>query len=302
LARRFTYRLLLFLAPWLVYAAAIVVIDPFDLFQVADVVPEKVKLATSLRMDPALWTLDHFKNGSCANVLLGDSRMYRLAVQGYCNASLPGAHLKEIIDTFWYLDSRTRLHDVVIGINFDIYNASRNRDRVEFVRSVRTNPLLYFTNLTIAKAAAYNVYYSLLRKDPQIGVPNMSPDDFWKVQVGPTTDRFYGWYTYPEEYRSALKKIAAHCRQSDIRLRFMILPVHADLQQRVADYGLQQQYALFKEDLSSIAETIDFDLVNDMTKDRDNFTDPYHVTNKTAELIVREVWNGPLTDGRVLQQ
>jgi hypothetical protein len=302
LARRFTYRLVLFLTPWLMYAAAIVVIDPFDLFQVAHVVPSGIKLATSLRMDPALWTLDHFKSGSCADVLLGDSRMYRLAVQGYCNSALPGAHLKEIIDTFWYLDSRTQLHDVVIGINFDIYNASRNRDRVEFVRSVRKNPLLYFANVTIAKAAAYNVYYWLLGKDPQIGVPNMSPDDFWKVQVGPTTDRFYGWYSYPGEYRSELTKIAAHCRQSDIRLRFIILPVHADLQQRVADYGLQQQYSLFKEDLSSIAETIDFDLINDFTKDRGNFTDPYHVTNKTAELIVREVWKGPLIDGRVLRQ
>jgi hypothetical protein len=299
---RFITRLLLFLSPWALFIGLILLIDPFDVFPISRFIPESVKLRTSSQIDPVLWQLGHFKAESCRNSLFGDSRMYRLSVQSYCNVALPGAHLKEIIDAFWYVDSRTHLDDAVIGINFDIYNASRHRDRVEFVRALQRNPFYYFTNRMVLEAAAYNLYYTVSQGDPQIGTPRMSRDEFWQVQVGPTTGRFYRWYSYPEGYRTDLKKIVEHCRALGIGLRFIIFPGHTDLQQRVQDYGLQKEYELFKRDLSSMAQTIDFDYPNNFTKDRINFTDPYHVTEDAAKLIVQDVWGENPKIGRVLSR
>lgn len=71
---------------------------------------------------------------------------------------------------------------------------------------------------------------------------------------------------------------------------FIIFPTHVELQRRVYDFGLEGYYRQFKDDLSALAPTFDFDYPNAITEDRANFRDPYHFTDPIGQKIVHQVW------------
>ncbi len=300
--------------PLVVYAAAIAVIDPFDYFRLDREIPLKVKLETSVRLNPCLWKMIEFQRDPRPNLLLGDSRMAelqeddvsRVAGRPFANMAYGGASLNEVIQTFWFANSVTHLREVWIGLGFHMYNDYNYTTRTEAFTSIRKNPLLYFTNRTVVKCAAYNLFYTFDKRDPGIGVPQGTPEQFWNEEVGPLTANWYTRYVYPRIYHRELKEISDYCVKNGIKLGFIIFPTHVDLQRRVDDFDLQDYYARFKTELAELGSTYDFDYRNALTEDRKNFHDPYHFTEPVAEEIICQIWqrgtscNGTPKPGRLL--
>jgi hypothetical protein len=293
---RFLKKLFLFLSPFVLYAAAVMIIDPYNFFNISHLISDAQKRPIAHLHYP-LWKMTEFRRQPIGSVLLGDSRMgaisttaiEKVANEGYYNFSYGGGTMEEVINTFWYADSLTKLKNVYIGINFNLYNAFARGDRTEDYRNITENPFRYFVHLSVLKAMWFN-FIAALGWKVEIGVPQMTRDQFWKRQLQISAAGMYRKYEYPQRYHDELKRIVDHCRDNKIKLVFVMFPTHLDLQNRVVDFGLEGERERFGRDLAELAPTYDYDFPNEITKDRENFEDPFHFHERIMEMLVQDLW------------
>ncbi len=303
----FFRKAILFAAPIGIYCLLIGLIDPFDYFE-SRLVPDQIKLKTSVPLNQCLWKMIEFNRAPMPNILLGDSRMGlfdagmvdRASGEPYFNYSFGGATLQEIDDAFWDATSRIHLRKVYVGIDFNLYDDYNVTHRTDTYHTIKQDPLLYFVNRTVVRAAYYNLKYLFSGVDPKFGVPTVSREEYWRETVGPFLTAAYSHYVYPVRYRRELLRMAEYCRKHGIDLTFIIFPTHEDVRRRLRDFHLEPQFAAFKCDLAGIGKTIDFDFANDLTTDSRNFRDPLHYTRPVVEMLANEIWRGPLVHGRVV--
>lgn len=307
----FLKRLLVFSVPFWLYILFIAVSDPFNYLGGPSIVSNEVKLRTAYPLNYCLWEMPAFARHSSENLLLGDSRMVavnakrvkELTGMEFFNLAYGGATIREIVESFWFASRRANLRRVYIGLNFNLYTDYEQFDRTAEVLAIDQAPELYFINRTVLKSALYGVAGQYWNYDPQIGVVKQDREAFWQNQLGPVTNAFYARYVYPRKYHAELQKIADYAKAHAVELAFIIFPTHVDLQERVGVFGLESEYTRFKRDVSSLATTYDFDYPNEMTANRDNFSDPYHCVHKVVDEIIHEVWGGQLKYGiRLLAQ
>lgn len=305
---KFFKKTTLFSIPFLIFIIGIVAIDPYNYFNYSRIISDEVKKSTSQKLQYCLWKMIDFKRQPCPNILLGDSRpyaiktgkIYEIAGQPWFNFAYGGGSLPEIIKTFWYAVKIADLKNVYIGLNFNLYNSFNCLDRVTEAKNIIHNPFLYFCNTLVVKASYYCLVEQLLHKDAGIGKPAMEKEAFWRVQLGITTNNFYGRYQYPTRYFQELEKIAEYCSKNKINLIFIIFPTHIDLQKRVADYNLSQQEKQFKDNLAKLGIVYDFDYPNEITLKKYNFTDPYHCNSDISDQIVEEIWGKKVQYARII--
>ena len=303
---RFLQRLAVFSIPFGVYFAFIVVVDPFAYLNIVHTARER-KIANASALNQCFWKMNEFRQRPVPRILLGDSRMLPirpemlLAKTGdeYFNFAYGGSSLQEMIETFWFASRLTKLREVYVGLNLNVYNDYNYTDRTAMFTTINTNPALYLVNRTVLRAAVYDVYSWATRTDLKIGVPNMSREAFWQEQLGPLTAAYYTSYVYPNKYKRRLDEIGVYCKAHGIRLRFIIFPTHVELQNRVHDFHLERAAAQFRQDLAHMGQTFDFDYQNDITSKKENFSDPYHYTEPIVPVLVREVWLGQPQYARV---
>ena len=148
------------------------------------------------------------------------------------------------------------------------------------------NPLRYYLSTFITKESLLNLYNNMKGQDLKIGTPNMTKEEFWEYQLGPSmTGNFYSQWSYPKNLIEKLQDVKRICKQRDIDMLILLPPTHVDLQQKVKDYGLENEYAQYKINLSSIAPVFDYEL----TKNKDLFNDPYHFIGTIGESIVSDI-------------
>jgi hypothetical protein len=305
--RRFIFKSVALASPFLAAAAMIVVVDPYNFWRVIHVVPDDIKMKTSVALNPCIWRMLEYRRSPRPNILLGDSRMgalsqdevSRVSEQPYANLYYGGASLNEMIDTFWYAASLTKLQNVYMGINFTLYNDYNYTARTETVRAMLENPLLYFTNRSVLKAAYYNTQMALGSADPRIGVPTVDRDRFWQQTLN---SGYYRQYVYPVRYRKQLSSIADYCRNNSIRLHFIIFPQHVDMQARINHFHLQEEYGKYKRDLAEFGATYDYDYKNELTVKAEDYRDPIHFTPRVTSVLIREIWSGPMDIGQQIRR
>lgn len=294
--KRFLKRLAVFAAPFVLYMVVILLVDPYNFFNVSHVMPNELKKPVS-HLNYPLWKMIEYRRQPVPNVLLGDSRMNaistetvrRITGQNYYNFAYGGASLEEMIRTFWFADSHARLRNVYFGISFYVYNQSANGDRTDDYRRINKHPLLYFVSPSVVEGTWYDIL-RCLGGEVEIGLPDMSPERFWEYQLQTTASERFRRYQYPNKYREELARIATHCRTNGIRLVFVIFPTHTDLQQLVRDFHLASQESRFLHDVAQLAPTLDYNFPNDITIDRSNFKDPFHFRKELMKLLVEDIW------------
>ncbi len=294
--------------PICVYGLAIGLIDPFDYFE-SPLIPDQIKLKASLPLNECLWKMIEFRRLRIPRILLGDSRMglfdpnivKAAGGEEYFNYAFGGGTIQEISDAFWNAASVTQLQKVYIGIDFTIYDDYDVTHRTDTYHAIKDNPLLYFVNRTVVKAAYYDLKYFFSGVDPKFGVPTVSREQYWAQTVGPFLTATYSHYVYPTRYRAELLRISQYCQNHGVKLTFIIFPTHEDVRRRLSDFHLEQDFERFKCDLAGIAPTIDFDYRNELTTDKRNFRDPLHYTRPTVEMLANEIWRGPLVHGMALK-
>ncbi len=307
-AKRMLRRLAIFSIPAVGFVIVIVLIDPFNFFGVSPAVSTKLKRQTSFKVNYALWKTIEYRRDPAPHILLGDSRMLSIntdavdSITGkrFYNFAYGGGSLREAIETFWFAAGCTRLESATFGINFAIYNAANDKNRVAEAEGIMSNPLLYFCNMNVLISTEKILRALVTGRTPGIGVPDMNPDEFWQHQLTGPARGYFGAYRYPGEYREELREIAAYCRAEGIDLRFVVFPGHTDLQSKFSEFGLDTEYARFKADLAEIAVTYDFEYENELSSDRARYRDPFHFGDEYEEIIIRSIWGTDRTWVRVL--
>lgn len=273
------------------------IVDPYNYNQKFNLQFDKEKV--SYRMNYRIYKLLEFKNSPSNNILLGDSRtdnistkeIKRISGEEYYNFSYGGGTLQEAIDSFWYAAKVSKLKNVYMGINFNLFSDNNNMDMVEEAKSTIESPVNYYFNSFILKSSFYNLEYKLFNKNPYSEEPSMDNETFWAYQLSDEiTGDFYSKYKWPNNYLKQLKEIKTYCDENNINFVIWIPPTHVDLQNKVKDYKLEKEYSDYKIVLNSITSVIDFDTVNEITTNKENYKDPYHFNENIMKLLVEKIW------------
>lgn len=300
-------RLMLFSIPFLVLAAIILAIDPFNFFNVATIIPDEIKRPVAMQFNPPFWKLSKFEKDPKEFILIGDSRMAPLETDvikdisgdDYANLGYGGASIQEGIGTFWFVTKLVKPKKVFIGVNPEKYNGYEITDRLSSYNSVRENPALYFVNQAVWESAYYDVNGYLTGAKFTVGTPQMTKEEFWQDDLA-VTAKYYQKYADPKNYRRQLLEIADYCRKNNIDLSFIIFPTHADSQQLIVNANFQPQNAAMRRDLQACGKVYDFDWLNELTENKDNFEDPVHTTKPVRQIIIQEIWGNQLKYGKLL--
>ena len=101
--------------------------------------------------------------------------------------------------------------------------------------------------------------------------------------------------------RSSLDEVDDFAKEQGIRLTFIVVPHHVDFRQVLYTYGLEEDEKRFLTFLSSLhAQVVSYDFSNEITRKRESYKDPVHYTDDVGNLIIQEVWKGPVRVGRTL--
>lgn len=298
--------MLLFASPIIVCGLFVLYIDPFNYFELFKQIPVKVKKEIVWRYNSVLWTSIDYAHSPCPNIILGDSRADRISVdylkqktgKQYKQLTATACKINEIADYFWFANSKTKLESVYIILNFNMFNMYAFANRIVGAEAAIKNPLLYVFDRNVTEAS-YSVFkYVYLNKTNIVKNPAANKDDFWTWSLNKWPYQQYGKWKYPVNAYQRLKEISEYCRREHIDLVFIITPHHVDYQKKVTEFMLDNEQAKFKYDIAQLATTFDFDLDNEITRNRDNFSDPVHF--EKTDLMIDEIFSGKLHYGKLL--
>jgi len=295
--------------PAIVWTALVLVIDPFDYFNLSHVVPNEIKRQNAQEINTLLYHLIREAHSPSDNLLIGDSRtanlpideISRIAGRHYTLLTANALKLNEVVDLFWLANSYRKPTNVYVGINFSMFNEYAYADRVPAANEVVGNPLRYVFSRSTAQAVLYVSEAYLSRHAVVSSTPPMSRDAFWNYMIKVRAADWYAKYKYPVNLHARLRAMADFCKSNGINLVFIIVPHHVEFQNRLWDYGVTADKVRFLAAMADInATVVDYDYVNEITLSRGNFTDPVHYNPAIGNLIANEVWTGHYKVGRVL--
>jgi len=282
--KKFLLRCFYFSIPIVVYAVIILLIDPFNYLNNTLLFTYEEKEQIASKFDPRYWKVIDYKYSKSNTIILGDSRsgfdmayFKKKTGKNAYNFSLLAATLDEVIEGFWYISKNNpNLEAAYIGINFNLYNKYNNKNLLS--NAVQKNSLAnYIFESVCYKVSYYLVSAKLSGKVEEIGKPTVSAAEFWKQQLDADATKYYSLYKYPDNYYKKLGEIANYCIKNNIKLTFFSPPTHIDLQQQIATFSLEKENEQFKSDIKSLATFIDFEYANELTSDKSNYGDPFHV-------------------------
>jgi len=175
-------------------------------------------------------------------------------------------------------------------VNFSIYNEYSSLNRCLETKNIFNNKLLYFINQSTIKSTTYLLKDKFTNSKTDIERPNVNKEKFWDQQLNHTSRKVYETYKYPKVYYDSLLNITKYCQEKNIELKFIIFPIHSDLQNKIEVFGRNNDLIKFKKDLKGLGEVYDFHLNNDKNKNRDNFKDPFHYTQTYMRELILEVF------------
>jgi hypothetical protein len=299
--RLFVTRLAIFVVPWILYALAVVLVDPFDKFRVGHLVPETSKAMAAPVFNNGLWKVIRFEQDPGENITLGSSQMNNIKVSlikdvsglDYRNLAINGGSLVDIIQMFWFAESKTTLRRVCIGVNISNFNRATDRDLLSGALATERSALSYVVNRDVLAAGANLVAATYFGGSLRSDAPAMSKDAFWEREITYGTARNFFNYRFDEDAFLRLQEVAAYCRTHGIDLKFLILPSHQEVHAQIRAFGVTAAWAGLARRLSELGRTYDFDVDDGTTSDRARFNDPFHFDQSVARAIAERAFAQP---------
>ena len=309
-----------FAIPILIWIGLLSIVDPFNYFQLNNFITIKSKEKTAKKFNSLLYNTIAFKNNPSPNIIIGDSRIKRfppesikkLSGDDYFILHSNAAKLNEIIDLFWLTNKKIKLENVIIGINFNLYNEFAYANRVSEVEEMIQNPLLYIFNGNVMemtfKAAIYHfsniaipdVKRNIMLKQELNGKSYKDKKVWWDYNIKTVAKNQYSKYKYPKKIKERLNEVNKYCEDNDINLIFINVPHNVEFSNRKNDFNLSSAEAQYKKDISEFGTVIDYDFSNQITNCKKCFTDPIHTNDSINLLMVREIFSDSLIIGKRL--
>lgn len=297
--KKFTSTILLFAVPFIFILIIMSYLDPFNIIhEEKDSKMEELKKNISYKINYPLYKLQEYSYHPTEIIILGDSRANKLSQQAFdsingeqvTNLAYGAGTMEEIVETFWIINEMHKLKKVYIGINFNLYNALNNGNRVKDANRLRNNKVSYLTSKYCIKSSFYILKSLITGGKVDIEKPPFSKEEFWEHQLITSGPSFYQNYKYPSTIKKDLVEMSRYCHDNNIKLVFFIPPTHIDLQDKIKEYHLEKENEQFKKDLISLNMPLyDFDFENIITKNKQNFSDPYHFTRKLVPILVNVI-------------
>jgi len=297
--KKFIIKSLFLLLPLFIWSLVIIVIDPFNYLNYSELIDNERKKANADKLNQLLYRTVDFINAPSSHLLIGDSRTKALPSElilektgiYYKKLNTNAAKLNEIIELVYLANETKKLEHVVIGINFSMFNEFGYDNRVESLKSILDNPLLYIFNIDVAEVIFHIIKAELTGKNIDTSPP-MSKEEFWRWTIEEKSYHWYGKYKYPEKLERDLISLDQFAYENDIRLTFIVTPHFKGFRDKIIKYELIDEEIYFKNLIRSFrADVIDFDFDNSITENPDNFTDPIHYSHEVGEIIVNEIWD-----------
>ena len=296
----------IFILPIIAWICIVVIIDPFNYFNLNKTISQQSKEKSAQKLNSLLYNSLQFKNHPTTSVIIGDSRIRRLPTErikeltgdDYYILHSNAAKLNEIIDLFWLTNKYAKLENVIIGINFNLYNEYAYSNRVADVQEMIRNPFIYIFNWSIAETvylALKNEFYGIQKND------RINKEKFWEHTISNVATNHYSKYRHPHSILKRLREVGTYCLENKINLSLIIVPHHKEFHDRLVDFNLTKEEIQFKEEISSIGKVIDFDYPNSITNCKRCFTDPIHTTDSISMIIVNDLFTDSLVVGKLLQ-
>lgn len=303
--RNYLLKTLLFAIPFIVYFLFIFIIDPHNFVNIIHVINDVDKKAIISRNDESsprgnmLWRTLKIKRNPPKKLIIGDSQGAKIDVKliekvsgekvfNYC---VPGASFQTLFDMFWLAAGQTKLEKVYFCVAFMNYNAERSYNIFHFAQDYIEKPYLYFITKENFFDAIANVNYQI-SKDPKIlqnSYEYMPLDEMNRVAQS-RLNLFFENYTYPKSYFEELTKISNYCKDNNIALKFIILPVYKEVNEYLEAHNLIEMNKRFKEDIKSLGDTYDLDLPGDIKERREYFGDFFHLRDNKLNELTEQIW------------
>jgi len=297
---------LYFSIPVILYFLFIFIIDPYEFVNVFHVIEDDVKIEVLNRCDESsprgnmLWKVLHFERDPVKNVLIGDSQgkhikeslIKEFSGKDFYNFCVPGGSYETMSKIFWFAAENVKLESVYFQVGFMNYNAVRSYCLYHFAQDYIDKPYIYFTTKEIFFDSYFNLLYQTT-KNPKIVENSYVHEDISvldKIAIK-RLELFFSEYVYPQESYNELKKISEYCKQNDIELNFIILPIYEGTHTYLAEHNLTDMEKRFKTDINSLGYTYDFDVKGEITRTRENFIDFFHPRDFILDELTREIWS-----------
>ena len=296
---------LIFMLPVLAWITIVVIVDPFNYFNISQKISEKAKLESAQKLNSLLYNVIDFKNSPSPHIIIGDSRIRKLPTDrikelsgdDYHTLHANAAKLNEIIDLFWVADAYSELENVILGVNFNLYNEYAYSDRVTDAKELIKNPLIYIFNLDVLETvylAVKNEFFGIKKKEKRNGKL------FWEYTINTVASNHYSKWKKPENTLKRLKELSDYCTQKNINLTLLIVPHHKEFHDQLIKYDLSKAEINFKNKIKEIGKVIDYDFPNRITNCKDCFGDPLHATDSISKVIIEDLFSDTLIIGKVL--
>jgi len=309
-----------FAIPILIWIGLLSIVDPFNYFQLNNFITIKSKEKTAKKFNSLLYNTIAFKNNPSPNIIIGDSRIKRFPLESikklsgddYFILHSNAAKLNEIIDLFWLTNKKIKLENVIIGINFNLYNEFAYANRVQEVKEINTNPLLYIFNGSVLEITSKiifnhitdlgfpNISRSIMLKKAMNGKSTLDKQAWWNFNINTVAKNQYSKYKYPKELKDRLEEVSIYCLKNNIKLTLLNVPHHKDYRKRIIDFQLEEEEAIFKNDIKKIGNVIDYDYENSITECKKCFTDPVHTNDSINLIMAKEIFRDSLVIGKKL--
>ena len=296
-----------FILPIIAWICIVIIVDPFNYFNVSNTISKNENEKSAQQINSLLYNTINFKNNLTNSIIIGDSRIRKLPTEeikkltgdDYYTMHSNRAKLNEIIDLFWFSDSlyfaanSTNLENVIIGINFNLYNEYSYSNRVTDVEKLLNNKFIYIFNWNILET----VYLDLFGLKPK---EKKNKDKSWDYIIKTIAKNYYSKYKHPKETLLRLEEVGIYCKANNINLVFLIVPHHKEFHNRLVKFNLVDEEENFKNDIKNIGRVIDFDFPNLITNCKSCFSDPMHTTDSIGKIIVREIFSDSIIIGKEL--
>jgi len=295
----------IFITPIIIWIIVVISVDPFNYFNISKSISQESKTESAQKLNSLLYNLIEFKNNPEPNIIIGDSRIRKLPTDrikeitgdNYYTLHANAAKFNEIIDLFWEANKYSKLENVILGINFNIYNEYAYSDRVSDAKELIENPLMYIFNQDILET----VFLAL--RNHIIGIkkePKRDGKKFWEYTINTTAKNQYSKWKKPRKILQKLKEVETYCEEKNINLTILIVPNHRDFHSRLVAFNLLKEEYLFKEEIKNFNNVIDYDFHNEITNCKKCYGDPLHTTDSISRVIIEDIYIDKVLIGKII--
>ncbi len=303
--KKLFFKLSIFLSPFILNALLVVIVDPYNFYNISHIIPDSDKkkcIGRTMETTPRgniCWKILEYERNPTEEVLIGDSRMVHInnSISGEVlgkevyNFSIPGANFMTIHDIFWEAIKNPNLNTVYVQISFLNFSKNVTYNLMESLDKYRKAPLRYLYDKDIIVDSWVNIYYSFSRNENFIDINYRERDvDNWG-RSKMLSDRRLDRYSYSVEYEGDLMEMERYCEENNIKLIFILIPTHVEFIDKIEEKGFINEYTTFKNFVQSLGQTINLKYMEESNMDGIlKYKDYFHYQPETLDSITRLIW------------